>query len=78
MVLRTICPTDKLLAAKDAYIIRSTTGILSPPRKLDGKSALIKVTISPVLGKELTTTDVLSRAPSKSPGSSKRRRSSSV
>ena len=35
MVLRTICPTDKLLAAKDADIIRSTTGRLAPPRMLE-------------------------------------------
>ena len=59
-------PNRQILAAKDAYIIRSTTGILSPPRMLDGTNALYKVTISHVPGKELTTADALSRAPSKS------------
>ena len=40
MVLKTICPTDRLLAAKDADIIRSTTGRISPPRTLDVPIAL--------------------------------------
>ena len=40
MVLITICPTDRLLAAKDADIIRSTTGRLAPPRMLDVTIAL--------------------------------------
>ena len=40
MVLRTICPTDRLLAVKDADIIRSTTGRLSPPRMLNVTIAL--------------------------------------
>ena len=45
MVLRTICPTDKSLAAKIADIIRSTTGRLSPPRMLDVTIVPNKVTL---------------------------------
>ena len=45
MFLRTKCPTDKLLRVKDNYIIRSTTGRLSPPRMLDATNALNKVTL---------------------------------
>ena len=40
MVLRTICPTDKLLAAKDVDIIRSTTGRPAPLRMLEVRIAL--------------------------------------
>ena len=40
MVLRTICLTDKLLAAKDADIIRSKTGRLAAPRMLEVTIAL--------------------------------------
>ena len=40
LVLRTICPTDRLLAAKDADTIRSTTGRLSPPGMLNVTIAL--------------------------------------
>ena len=45
MVLRTIWPTDKILAAKDAGIIRSTRGRLAPARMLDVTNALNKVTL---------------------------------
>ena len=45
MVLRAVCPTNKLLAAKDADIIRNTTGRLVPPRMLVVTNALNKVTL---------------------------------
>ena len=49
MVLRTICPRNKLLAAKAGDIIRSTTGRLVPPRMLDVTNALNKVTLRNVV-----------------------------
>ena len=49
MVLRTISPRDKLLAAKDADIIRSTTGRLSLPRMLVVTNAPNKVTLPNVV-----------------------------
>ena len=45
MVLRTICPTHKLLAAKDADIIRTTTVRLFLPSLLDVTNALNKITL---------------------------------
>ena len=45
MVLRTMCPTHILLAAKDADIIRTTTDRLFPPRLLDVTNALSKITL---------------------------------
>ena len=49
MFLRTISPTDKLLREKDNYMIRSTTGRLSPPRMLNATNALNKVTLRNVV-----------------------------
>ena len=49
MVLRTICPTDKILAAKDADIITTRTGRLFPPRMLDVTNALNKLTLRNVV-----------------------------
>ena len=49
MVLRTICPTHMLLAAKDADIIRTTTDRLFPPRLLDVTNALNKITLRNVV-----------------------------
>ena len=49
MVLRTIYPTEKLPAAKDEDIIRSTTDRLAPTRMLDVTIALNKVTLRNVV-----------------------------
>ena len=49
MVLRTICPTHILLAAKDADIIRTTTDRLFPPNVTNVTNALNKVTLRNVV-----------------------------